>query len=104
MPSPDPSTNGDATPKPDLFEMSLEPVDPSELNIQEIPTVEVAVLPRAGFGFWKGVLWCLFFMLATQVAPGLIAVLAISFSKASSPDKLLQAVLDTATDERTMQL
>jgi membrane protease YdiL (CAAX protease family) len=72
--SPDPSPNGDP-PKPDDFEMYLEPVDPSELNLESIPTVE-AVLPpprRPGFGFWKAVLFLLLFLVVTQGGAGLFA-------------------------------
>jgi membrane protease YdiL (CAAX protease family) len=70
----DPSPNGDP-PKPDDFEMYLEPVDASELNLEAVPTVE-AVLPPPrwpGFGFWKAVLFLLLFLVVTQGGAGLFA-------------------------------
>ena len=73
MPTHDPSAN-DGPPKSDEFEMQLEPVDPAELNLKEIPTVEAVSLRRPGFAFWKAPLWCLLFLALTQVLPGIFVV------------------------------
>src|SRR5262249_52479591 len=72
MASPDPSPNGDPA-LPESFEMYLEPVDPSELNIEPIPTVEaVTDLPRPGFEFWRALLWCVLLLALTQIVPAIV--------------------------------
>src|SRR4051794_6940855 len=94
--SPDPSHNGDPA-APDSFEMHLEPVDPGELHLESVPTVEaVTTLPKRGFGFWKALLWCFLFLLLTQIVPavflfgGLLITDSAELAKhADSPKELL---------------
>lgn len=73
MSIPEPHPNGELPPKPDDFEMKLEPVDPAELNIEQPPMVEEIGRPRRrGFGFWMGLAWCALFLFATQGIPSTI--------------------------------
>jgi CAAX protease family protein len=75
MAIPDPKPNGEVPPEHDEFEMTLEPVDPHELHIDEPPMVErVHPRPRRkrGFGFWMAALWCLIFLTATQMIPSFV--------------------------------
>jgi len=81
MSSSDPSANGGVPPKPNPLGGEFESVDPLELNLEDIPTVEAveefAPVKRRkpGFGIIKALLWCLLFLLVTQVLPA-VAILA----------------------------
>ncbi len=83
MHSHDPSENGGVAPKPEQFNMELEPVDPNELNLDDIPTVEAvreveaAGFRKPGFGFWTAVLWCLLAFAVSQGAAIYVIVPAI---------------------------
>ena len=80
MSSSDPSTNGGPPARPNLRDMNLEPVDPSELSADAVPTVEVVRLPRRGFGFGKALLWCLLFLVMTQLIPALVLLIGMSIA------------------------
>jgi membrane protease YdiL (CAAX protease family) len=104
MTSPDPSPNGDPVP-PDSFEMRLEPVDPAELDVEAIPTVEaVTEVPRRGMGFWKALLWCLLFLVITQIVPGIVTVIVLALVEMPAPDRFVETLLRVATAESTTQL
>jgi membrane protease YdiL (CAAX protease family) len=104
MASSNPSPNGDPA-VPDSFEMYLEPVDPSELTIDPIPTVEaVADMSRPGFGFWKAFLWCIAFLLLTQFIPAVVIVLAVTLAKGPAASDFLEEVLRTAAADSTNKI
>ncbi len=81
----------DSKPEP----LDLEPVD---LNLDEIPTVEVAVLSRRGFGFWKAALWCVYFLVATQILPALLLIAGLTIGKMFNGGGFLQSLLEVASD------
>jgi len=64
-----------------------------------IPNVEVIVAPKQGFGFWKAFLWCLLFLLLTQIMPALIiipVVLATEWSELKTEMTSIQEELADA--------
>lgn len=67
MPNKQPSPNG----KKPIFD-GLEEVDPADIDFDEPSTLEV-IDKKQGFGFWMALLWCIVFLIATQIVP-LVAI------------------------------
>jgi len=68
----------------------LEPVDPSELQTEDVPTVEVAVLDKPRTGFWTAVFW--FVLFSTLFLGFFITAVAIVKGNYSQNQKILKCV------------
>ncbi len=107
MPTTDPSANGGIPEKRKVLDSFLEAVDPAELQIDEIPTVEaaapmrsaageiptaeVAVLPSAKADF--GCAFCWFLLASTLFLGTFFAALAIARSHYTDNEKILSVFL-----------
>ncbi|MCE9530078.1 MAG: CPBP family intramembrane metalloprotease [Planctomycetes bacterium] len=93
MDTSDLTPNNGMPPKRDLDELKLEPVDVSELNLDDVPVVESVPSRLPGLGFGKALLWCLLFILVTQGVPSILMAFVIIVSTVSGSIKP-----DLATD------
>lgn len=88
MVAPDESVNDGLRTEKNSTESKLEPVDRRELDLSEVPFVEQAEPRRRGFGFWKGLLWCLLFIVITKgltiIVVGIVIAVA-AFAGSSMP-------------------
>ncbi len=94
MPIPDPKPNGEPEPKADEFEMTIEPVEP----------VGRPRTRRPGFGFLMAIVWCIAFLMLTQIIPGIVVVVVLVALKRPTPEKLTETILQVGSDSFTAQL